>query len=167
MKHLLKMIIVLALLAPLSAQGISSEKVLKSWDSMTSMFVGNAEKMPSKYFEYSPIEPLSTFAELVNHTAGANYMFAKTVKLTNPKKDLSARDKKTLVKNLKESFKFIRKGMENLSDRDLKEKINWFGSEMSRLNAILTMTQHLQRESGKVITYLRLKKTAPVRSGGW
>ena len=150
-----------------NAQGISQKNLLEAWERMESMYVGSVEKMPAEYFDFSPIEPLATFAKLANHTTGANYLFASTVKLERPNEKTDATDKASVVKNLKKSFAFIKDGIKKMSDKDLAEEIEWFGRKMSRLNAILTMTDHLMREQGKVITYLRLKKTAPARSSGW
>ncbi len=147
---------------------ISANQALSAWDRMTDMVVGSTEKMPAEFFSYSPVEPLATYGGLVSHTAGANYLFAPTVKLEAPEQaDIDTNDKVAVMKNLKASFAFIRKGIEGLSDEELNEEIEWFGAKMSRLNAILTMTDHLQREYGKNITYLRLKGVAPSRSAGW
>lgn len=154
------------LIASVNAQ-ISPNQAIEAWDRMSEMVVGSVKKMPAEHFSFSPIEPLASFAKLVNHTTGANYLFAATVKLERPKVSNDAVDKKTVVRNLEQSFAFIRTGLKNLSQDELNETIKWFGRDMTRLNAILTMTDHLQREYGKMITYLRLKKTAPGRSAGW
>ncbi|MEO9964220.1 MAG: DinB family protein [Reichenbachiella sp.] len=147
---------------------ISNEQVLSAWDRMTGMVVESTKKMPADHFEFSPIDGLATYGDLVNHTAGANYLFAATVKLERPERtEIDTGSKKAVIESLEASFKFIRDGIVGLSDEDLVEEIEWFGSKMSRLNAILTMTDHLQREHGKNITYLRLKGVAPERSAGW
>ncbi|MCB0277893.1 MAG: DinB family protein [Calditrichaeota bacterium] len=167
MKTAIRLSITFFMIKILSAQGISQKQVLETWDRLTTMSVESVEKMPAEQFDFSPIEPLANFAKLVNHTTGANYLFAATVKLERPKVDNNATEKTDVIKNLKKSFAFIKGGIEKLSDNDLAEQIDWFGRKMSRLNAILTMTDHLQREHGKIITYLRLKKVAPAQSAGW
>lgn len=147
---------------------ISKEQALAAWDRMTDMVVGSTSKMPAEHFSFSPVEPLAAYGALVSHTTGANYLFAPTVKLEAPEREnFDSNEKEAVIKNLKASFAFIRGGIEKLSDADLNAEIEWFGSKMSRLNAILTMTDHLQREYGKNITYLRLKGVAPERSAGW
>lgn len=161
-----KILIILTFVITVFSQ-ITAKEALSTWDRMSEMLIRSVDKMPAKHFNYSPIEPLADFAKLVNHTSGANYMFANTVKLENPKIKVSGTSKDQVLKDLEHSFKFIREGIEKLKDSDLNEKINWFGRDMTRLNAILTMTDHIQREYGKIITYLRLKEIAPARSGGW
>lgn len=151
-----------------NAGPISSEQVLAAWDRMTAMVVGSTQKMPAEHFSFSPVDPLAAYGDLVSHTAGANYLFAATVKLERPERnDIDTSNKEAVIKNLEESFEFIRQGIQNLTNSELNEEIEWFGSKMSRLNAILTMTDHLQREYGKNITYLRLKGVEPARSAGW
>ena len=167
MKKLVHTLFVILLVHSAFAQGIGQKQVLDAWEKITTMSVSSVENMPAEHFSFSPVEPLATFAGLVNHTTGANYLFAATVKLERPKVDNDATKKADVIKNLKASFGFIKGGIEKLSDSDLSEEIDWFGRKMSRLQAILTMTDHAQREHGKVITYLRLKKVAPGRSGGW
>lgn len=161
-----KIIVILTLVLTVFSQ-ITAKEALNTWDRMSEMLLKSVDKMPAKHFNYSPIEPLADFAKLVNHTSGANFMFAATVKLENPKIKVNGTTKDIVMKDLEKSFKFIRNGIAQLNSSELNEKINWFGRDMTRLNAILTMTDHIQREYGKIITYLRLKGVAPVRSAGW
>lgn len=151
------------------AQGISSNDVQAAWDNMTTMVVETARLMPAEHYGFVPVEPLSDFAGLINHTTGANYLFAATVNLErpDPMPRTDATKKDDVVADLEASFAFIKGGISQLSDQQLAEEIDWFGSKMSRLQAILTMTDHLQRQHGKAITYLRLKGVAPARSAGW
>ncbi len=151
-----------------SGSTIAQKQVLEAWDRMKNMVIGTTKKMPAEHFSFSPIEPLATYGNLVNHTAGANYLFAAAVNLERPEvSEIDTSDKDAVIQRLEESFDFIKNGISSLSDNDLNEEIEWFGSKMSRLQAILTMTDHLQREYGKNITYVRLKGIAPERSGGW
>ncbi len=148
---------------------LNVKNVLEAWDRMTNMVISTTKKMPAEHFGFSPIEPLATYGDLVGHTAGANYLFGPTVNLNAPEDqmEVDSKNKDQVIQNLEESFRFIRGGIENLTNDQLFEEIEWFGSKMSRLQAILTMTDHLQREYGKNITYVRLKGIAPQRSAGW
>lgn len=147
---------------------ISQAQVLAAWNRMADMVIGTTKKMPAENFTYAPTEQLAPYGSLVNHTAGANYLFSATVKQEKPESgEIDTSNKEAVIQNLEASFQFIREGIQKLTNQDLNEEIEWFGSKMSRLNAILTMTDHLQREHGKNITYLRLKGIAPERSAGW
>ena len=151
------------------AQGITIKDVSEAWSRMGAMVVETAKLMPEEHYSFSPIDPLASFGDLVNHTTGANYLFGATVKLEKPSetKEINTSNKQEVIDGLEASFKFIGNGISKLSDQELKEEIEWFGSKMSRLQAILTMTDHLQRQHGKAITYVRLKGVAPARSAGW
>lgn len=153
----------------LSAQSLTPKDVENAWASMTDMVVGTAKNMPAEHFSYSPIDPLADFAGLINHTTGANYLFAATVGLErpDPMPRTDATKKEDVIADLEASFAFIMKGIKQLNQEDLEEEIEWFGSKMTRMRAILTMTDHVERQHGKAITYVRLKGVAPARSGGW
>lgn len=149
------------------AQGVSVEEVVAAWDRMTEMVVESAKLMPAEHFGFTPGEPLRPFAAQINHTAGANYLFADVYKQTRPDRSVEATEKEAVIRDLEASFTFVREGLSSLTQADLAADVEWFGREMSRLQAILTMTDHLQREHGKTIMYLRAKGVAPARSAGW
>jgi len=150
------------------AQAIKQQDLATAWATMTNMFVTTAKAMPAQHFSYKPTSEIASFGGLVGHTIGANYLFGPTVdapKVGRPEFDDSSKDE--VVKNLEASFKYIKDAIGKLSDADLNEEIEWFGSKMSRLKAILSMTDHVEREYGKVITYARLKGVAPAGGRGW
>lgn len=149
------------------AQGISVDEVVEAWDRMAEMVVESAKLMPAEHFGFTPGEPLRPFAAQINHTAGANYLFADVYKQSRPDRSVQATEKDTVIQDLEASFAFVRDGLGSLTAADLAEDVEWFGREMSRLQAILTMTDHLQREHGKTIMYLRAKGVAPAQSAGW
>lgn len=148
---------------------VKKENVLAAWDSMTKMVVETAKAMPEEHYSFKPTEELRDFAEQMAHTSGANYLFASVVKLETPDPSpvTDTKMKKELVTQMEDSFAFIRSGIQNLNGHDLEEEIEFFGNKMSRLQSILIMTSHLQREHGKSTIYTRLKGVAPGPSGGW
>ncbi len=158
-----------ALMTSMSYAQVKPAQVLKAWDNMATMVIGTAEAMPATNYAFKPTKELRSFADQIGHTAGANYLFASVVKLTAPKPSPMSgkKDKSNVVKDLKASFEFIKSGIKKLTQQDLNEEIDFFGSKMSRLQAILIMTSHLQREHGKTTIYTRLKNIAPAKSGGW
>jgi hypothetical protein len=152
----------------LQAQAIKQKDLANAWDTMTNMFVTTAKSMPAEHYSYKPTAEIASFGGLVGHTIGANYLFGPTVsapKVNRPEFDDSK--KAEVVQRLEASFKYIKDAINKMSDADLNEEIEWFGSKMSRLKAILTMTDHVEREYGKVITYARLKGVAPAGGRGW
>jgi hypothetical protein len=125
--------------------------------------------MPSNQYTFKPTEELRDFASQMQHTAGANYMFASVVKLQapNPRPISKTKNKALIVKEMKASFAFIKSGMAKFSAEDLNERIEFFGRKMSRWQSILIMTSHLFMEQGKSTIYTRLKNTAPGKTQGF
>jgi uncharacterized damage-inducible protein DinB len=148
---------------------IKTENLITAWDSMAKMVIETAKAMPEEYYLFKPTEDLRSFSEQIAHTAGANYLFASVVKLDRPDPSpvTDTKNKQEVIGQLDDSFAFIRGGMEKLQQEDLSEEIEFFGSKMSRLQSILIMTSHLQREQGKSTIYTRLKGVVPGPSGGW
>lgn len=168
MKKLLILLFSLFLGNALFSQ-ISPAAAVKAWDNMTTMVVETAKAMPAEHYSYKPTAELRDFAEQMGHTTGANYLFASVVGLHTPDPMPTSESKKKdqVIKELQASFAFIKGGMQKLSPTQLNEEIDFFGSKMPRLQAILIMTSHLQREQGKSTIYTRLKGIAPGGSAGW
>lgn len=150
-----------------SVSGISPQQAVEAWDRMASMVIETAKLMPAENYSFTPSDPVRVFSDQINHTAGANYLFAAVVKKERPDVAVEGADKEQVVHDLEASFAFIEEGLSQLTPSDLNEEMEWFGRSMSRLQAILTMTDHLQREHGKTIMYLRAKGVAPAQSAGW
>ncbi|OEK02351.1 hypothetical protein BFP97_12830 [Roseivirga sp. 4D4] len=172
MKKLNKIFLVLCLIAIGSlntkAQGIKQSDLAGAWQNMTNMFLTTTKAMPAEHFTFQPTKEVASFGGLVGHTIGANYLFGPTVnapKVDRPSFDDS--NKKDVVAAMEASFKYINDAIANLSDSDLSQEVDWFGSKMPRLKAILSLTDHIEREYGKVITYARLKGVTPAGGRGW
>ncbi|WP_420385077.1 DinB family protein [Roseivirga sp.] len=151
-----------------NAQAIKKADLVNAWSKMTNMFLTTTRDMPAEHFSFQPTKDIAPFGDLVGHTIGANYLFGPTVngpKVERPEFD--AANKKEVVENMEKSFKYIADAIDQLSDDNLNDEIEWFGSKMTRLKAILSMTDHVEREYGKVITYARLKGVKPAGGRGW
>lgn len=159
-----------------NAQAITPQEVLKAWDKMTIMVVESAKLMPLEDFQFTPGEPLRNFADQLNHTTASNIGFASSVKSGAPNFQIPDRNNPPQSKNeginfLETSFQYYRSGLETLTQEDLEDKVLWgqVGNqrEISRLQAILIVTSHLQREHGKTMMYLRAKGIKPAPAGSW
>ncbi|UCD61293.1 MAG: DinB family protein [Flavobacteriaceae bacterium] len=169
----LKLNLVLAVILMLSYQvstaQLKPKNLVTAWDAMTKMVVETARAMPAEFYIYKPTKELRDFADQIAHTTSANYLFGSVVKKAtpNPIPVTDTKDKEEVIQQLEASFNFIKEGMRQLTESDLNEEIEFFGGKMSRLQSILIMTSHLQREQGKSTIYTRLKGVAPGPSGGW
>lgn len=151
-----------------NAQAIKKADLVNAWGKMTDMFLTTTKAMPAEHFSFQPTKDVAAFGGLVGHTIGANYLFGPTVdapKVEQPEFDTT--NKKEVVENMEKSFKYIADAIDKLSDDSLNDEIDWFGNKMTRLKAILSLTDHIEREYGKVITYARLKGVKPAGGRGW
>ncbi|MBO3697346.1 DinB family protein [Roseivirga sp. E12] len=175
LKGILIMIALLGVQLSTNAQAITADDVLKTWDNLTRMVVESAKLMPAEHFNYTPGEPLRSFADQINHTTRSNIGFAASVKAGRPTFPVDPsnppKDKAAVIDLLEKSFQHFKSGLEKLSDEDLSETVPWGrrGSQkqITRLKAILIVTSHLQREHGKTMIYLREKGVAPAAAGSW
>ncbi len=153
-----------------NAQQVTKAQLSKAWDDMTAMVVGTAKAMPAEHYSWTPAEGIAYFGKLVSHQIQANYGFAPAIfglekPANSPVWDDEVKD--DVVKTMEASFKYIKDGINEMTQADLDEQVEVFGNTTSRLRAILILTSHLQREHGKAITYVRIKGIAPAGSGGW
>ncbi len=153
-----------------NAQQVTKKQLVDAWEAMTAMVIGTAKAMPAENFTWTPVKGLANFGTLVSHQAQANYGFAPRIfgvpGLTeNIEWDEKKKDE--VVKVLEDSFEFVKKAIDGMSQADLDKEVEVFGTKQSRMRAVLILTSHLQREHGKAITYVRIKGNAPAGSGGW
>ena len=147
---------------------VKQADLAKTWETVTNMFVTTAKSMPADKYNWKPTEGIASFGALVGHTAGANYLYGPTVDGPKvPRPSFDDTKKAEVISTLEGSFKYVKDAIAKLDDADLAEEIDWFGSKMPRLKAILGMLDHVQREYGKVITYARLQGVQPAGGRGW
>lgn len=166
----LSAVLLFAMVINASAQQVTKAQLSKAWDDMTAMVVGTAKVMPAEHYSWTPAEGIAYFGKLVSHQIQANYGFAPAIfGLEKPANPPTWDDevKEDVVKTMEASFKYIKDGIDKMTQADLDEQVEVFGNTTSRLRAILILTSHLQREHGKAITYVRIKGVAPAGSGGW
>ena len=158
------------------AQAITAQDLLDAWDGMTAMVVESVRLMPADRFDYVPTDPLRDFADQVNHTTITNFGFAGAVGAGAPTMDLpdpsdAPSDKDSVLHYLEASFEHFRSGLETLSDDDLSAEVPWGPAQnrrmITRLKAFLIISEHLHREHGKTMIYLRENGIAPAPARGW
>ena len=142
---------------------------------MAVMVVESARLMPAEHFDFSPIDPLRNFADQMNHTTRSNIGFGYAVKAGRPNFPVDPnkppKEKAAVVDLLQKSFDYFGAGLQKLSTEELADMVPWGPRgnqrQISRLQAILIVMSHLQREHGKTMTYLRLKGIKPAQAGSW
>jgi uncharacterized damage-inducible protein DinB len=73
----------------------------------------------------------------------------------------STTDKAAVVAALKESFAFMRSGVEKLADADAEKTIPWFDGRNSYRGVLYFMARHTGEHTGQVIAYARMNGVVP------
>lgn len=171
------LLLVSAAAAPLAAQmgqgegsGNASVKVVGSWSQiMANYIVRSAEMMPEDKFSYRPTPEVRSFGEIIGHAAGAQKMIcAMALGEQPPAEDAvekEATTKAALVQALKESIEYCNRAYSQ-SDADSRKAIKLFGSDATRMDALVLNATHNAEHYGNLITYLRINGMVPPSSQG-
>jgi hypothetical protein len=141
-----------------------------------------AEAMPADKFDFSPASlkipgssygDVRTFAQLVKHTATANYRLwtnvtgAKmpdSIKSANGPEELKT--KAEIIQFLKDSFGEGHRAAKSLTAENALEEISWFRGTAPRLFVASAAVIHAADEYGQMIEYLRMNGIVPPASRG-
>ena len=125
-----------------------------------------ADAMPAESYAWRPADGVRSVSEVYIHIASANWMFPGFWGAKKPDdlpKDMekTITDKGKVIATLKESFKFIRESVANLSDADLDKTTKMFGEETTYRGAIFVAATHMHEHLGQSIAYARMNKIVP------
>ena len=143
--------------------------------------VGVAEAMPEDKYTFSPAslniqgaayKDVRTFAQLILHTAAANYRFWTTVtgeKMPESIKGPNGPDFKTkaeAVQFLKDSFAVGHRAAKTLTPENAGEQMPFFRGTQARLFIVTGAVIHAADEYGQMVEYLRMNGIVPPASRG-
>jgi hypothetical protein len=141
-----------------------------------------AEAMPEDKYNFSPAslnipggayKDVRTFAQLIKHTATANYRFWTTVtgekmpeniKGTNGPDELKT--KAEIVQFLKDSFAVGHRAAKTLTPENAGEQLPFFRGTQARLYIVSGAVIHAADEYGQMVEYLRMNGVVPPASRG-
>ena len=142
--------------------------------------VGAAEAMPEDKYNFSPASlniqgaaysDVRTFAQLVKHTATANYRFwtvltgekmPENIKGTNGPDELKT--KAEIIQFLKDSFAVGHRAASSLTDKNALEQVPFFNNQVPRLYVATACVVHAADEYGQMVEYLRMNGIVPPAS---
>jgi hypothetical protein len=141
-----------------------------------------AEAMPAEKFDFSPSSlkipgaaypDVRTFAQLVKHTATANYRLWTNVtgekmpeNIKNGNGPDELKTKTEIVQFLKDSFAVGHRAAKTLTPQNVLEEIPWFRGTAPRLFVASAAVIHAADEYGQMIEYLRMNGIVPPASRG-
>jgi uncharacterized damage-inducible protein DinB len=132
-----------------------------------------AERIPANKYMWRPAADVRSVSEVLLHVAGSNFNLPRVLKVV-PSEGMvgadyqkSTTDKTAVVAALKESFAFLRGGIEKLTDAEGEKRIPWFDGENSYRGILYFMTRHTGEHTGQLIAYARFNGiTPPWNEGG-
>jgi hypothetical protein len=140
-------------------------------------FVPAAEAMPEDKYSFAPtsgeFKGVRTFAQQAKHVAAVNYMLGAAILEEKAPVELggengpdSITSKADIMKFLKDSFAYLHKAMNSLTDKNLTENVKSpFGQGMStRLGWATISIAHPFDHYGQMVEYLRMNGIVPPAS---
>lgn len=144
--------------------------------------VGVAEAMPEDKYNFTPNSlnikgaaygNVRTFAELVKHTATANYRFwgmltgeKMPANIKGPNGPEEMKSKAEIVKFLKDSFEVGHRAAKSLTAQNALEELPFFRGTQPRLFIATFTVIHAADEYGQMVEYLRMNGIVPPASRG-
>jgi hypothetical protein len=144
--------------------------------------VGVAEAMPEDKYNFTPASlnikgaaysDVRTFAELVKHTATANYRFWSTLtgekmpeNIKGPNGPEELKTKAEIIKFLKDSFEVGHRAAKTITAQNALEQLPFFRGTQPRLYIATATVIHAADEYGQMVEYLRMNGIVPPASRG-
>jgi|SRR5687768_2499789 len=126
-----------------------------------------AEKIPPEKYTWRPAPGVRSISEVLLHLAGSNFNLPRVLGVA-PREGMvgvdyatSITEKTAVVKALKESFVFLRTGIEKLTDADADRKMAFFDGENSYRGMLYFFTRHTGEHTGQLIAYARFNGIVP------
>jgi len=139
-------------------------------------FTGAAEAMPEDKYSFAPsngeFKGVRTFAQQVKHVAAVNYIFAASILGEKPPIDVggengpdSVKSKAEILKFLKDSFAYLTKALNSITEKNQLEQVTVFGEmKMARASVGAFSTAHPFDHYGQMVEYLRMNGIVPPAS---
>jgi hypothetical protein len=163
---------------PPSISGVVDREV----SSYERLIVGVAEAMPEDKYNFTPaslnipgaaFKDVRTFAQLIKHTATANYFYwgaatgekpPESIKGPNGPDELTS--KAQIVQFLKDSFAVGHRAAKMITPENALEMVQFRTQNMPRLFAATNAVIHCGDEYGQMVEYLRMNGIVPPASAG-
>jgi uncharacterized damage-inducible protein DinB len=126
-----------------------------------------AEAIPAEKYTWRPGPGVRSISEVLLHIAGSNFNLPRVLGvaprdgMVGRDYDKSTTDKAAVVAALKESFAFMRSGVEKLTDADAEKTLPWFDGKNSYRGVLYFMARHTGEHTGQVIAYARMNGVVP------
>lgn len=126
-----------------------------------------AEAIPADKYGWRPAAGVRSVSEVFLHIAGSNFNLPRVLGVA-PRDGVVGRDydkstveKAAVIAALRESFAFLRRGIERLSDADAEKQLPWFDGQNTYRGVLYFMARHTGEHMGQLIAYARINGIVP------
>ena len=126
--------------------------------------VAAAEEMPAGKYGFKPTPAQMSFGDILGHLSEGNDFLCSTIAgVAAPKRSEVAKGapKEKLLARLRETFQFCESALAKVDDSKLTQKVSFFGSEVSRAQAMFATGQDWADHYSQMAIYLRLNGLLP------
>jgi uncharacterized damage-inducible protein DinB len=127
-----------------------------------------AKAVPADKYAWRPAAGVRSYAEVLLHVAGANYLLPQMLGMELPKDapdlakiETTATDKDSVLVILEKSIAFAKTTFETFPAEKLDNQVDFFGNKMSSRAVLLILQGHIHEHLGQSIAYARMNGIAP------
>ncbi|TDI75352.1 MAG: DinB family protein [Bacteroidetes bacterium] len=134
------------------------------WSRIASYTVEVANAMPEEHYDFKPVPEVRSFKEEMLHLANSDFWINNYFgegKGTGSDYEASGKSKADCVRLVESSFEHMSGLISGLSDADLKTRVDTFAGEMTRMDVLWFMRDHITHHRAKLVASLRLKGITP------
>lgn len=131
-----------------------------------------AEAIPAEKYTWRPAEGVRSVSEVLLHVAGSNFNVPRVLGVVPSEGmvggdyDKSKTEKVAVVTALRESFVFLRAGINKLEDVDAEKTLPWFDGVNTYRGVLYFMARHTGEHTGQLIAYARFMGIVPPWTSG-
>jgi len=140
----------------------------KVWKEAIAQIIELSDAMPEDQYKFQPHDSVRTFAEQLVHIGGSSLVIAnlylKDIPPPEEQPDMNVAEmsKAEIVEFVKSMLKQTGAIIASMSDQQLMEGIKSFrGNDMTRLEGLLTVHDHLTNHKAKANLYVRISNNQP------
>jgi uncharacterized damage-inducible protein DinB len=126
-----------------------------------------AEAIPAAQYTWRPASGVRSISEVLLHIAGSHFNLPPVLGVAPREGMVSAEyhksttEKAVIVRALKESFAFMRAGVERLTDADAEKTMPYFDGTNTYRGILYFMARHTGEHTGQLIAYARMIGVVP------
>lgn len=140
---------------------------LNVYQTSTGKIVQLAGAIPVDTYNWRPAENIRSVREAVLHVASGNYFFGSMLGFETPEGvdpstlEQSGKNKDEAIAALEESIAYVKNGIQHMTAEDFETKIDFFGNEVTKRQAMFILGDHAAEHLGQLIAYARSNGVAP------